>query len=142
MAPRRSKAIELFWRIHPRLYRWTGGRVGGRVQGFPVLVLETIGRRSGQPRTNALTYLPKGESCVVIASFLGEPRHPDWLFNLRASPEATIQVGSRRSSVRAREADGREREQLWTEVVSRLPDYAEYQSRTTRRIPVVVLEPL
>jgi deazaflavin-dependent oxidoreductase (nitroreductase family) len=108
---------------------------------MPVLLLHTTGRKTGQPRTNALTYLPDGTSYVVIASFVGEPHHPAWLLNLRASPDATIDVGRTCLRVHAREASGAERARLWSEVVSRVADYAEYQSRTDREIPVVVLEP-
>ena len=141
-AVRRNAFVELFWKIHPALYRLTGGRVLGRLLGLPVLLLTTTGRRSGQPRTRALTYLPDGEHTVVIASFLGEPRHPDWWLNLRAHPEATIQRGATTTRVRAREAEGEERERLWRAVVATTPDYAEYARRTSRRIPVVVLEPI
>ena len=140
-APRRTKAVELFWRIHPHLYRWSGGRIGGRLQGMPVLLLHTTGRRSGEPRTNALTYFPKGVSFMVVASFLGEPRNPAWLLNLRTRADAEVLVGRARIPVRAREATGAEREQLWSEVISKAPDYAEYQSRTERKIPIVVLDP-
>lgn len=140
-APRRTKIVELFWRIHPRLYRWSGGRIGGTLQGMPVLLLDTTGRRSGEPRTNALTYFPQGASYVVIASFLGEPRNPAWLLNLRATPDATVLVGRIRVGVRAREAAGAEREQLWSAVIAKAPDYAEYQTRTERTIPIVVLDP-
>jgi deazaflavin-dependent oxidoreductase (nitroreductase family) len=140
-AVRKSKAVELFWRVHPHLYRWSGGRIGGRLQGLPVLLLTTTGRKSGTARTSALSYLPSGDAYVVVASFLGEPRHPAWLLNLRAMPDAEVQVGSRRVRVRAREAEGTERERLWSEVVAKNPDYAEYQSRTERRIPIVVLAP-
>ena len=87
-------------------------------------------------------YMPAGESYVVIASYLGEPRHPSWWFNLRANPRAEIQVGNRRIAVTAREAEGEERDRLWNDIVGRQPDYAAYQSRTQRRIPVVVLEPV
>lgn len=142
MAYRRNRAVELFWKVHPRLYRWTRGRIGGRVANMPVLLLTTRGRKTGQPRTRALTYLPKDGGFVVVASFLGEPRHPDWWLNLRAHPEAEVQVGGRRLRVRAREAEGEERERLWEEIVRTQPDYAEYQRRTTRRIPVVVLQPV
>jgi deazaflavin-dependent oxidoreductase (nitroreductase family) len=141
MAIRRSKLLELFWKIHPALYRWTGGRIGGSMMNLPVLLLTTKGRRSGEPRTRALMYLPKGDRFVVIASYLGEPRHPDWWLNLRANPRASIQVGGQRLDVAAREADGEERTRLWQEVVARQADYAEYQRRTDRRIPVVVLDP-
>ena len=140
-APRRTKAVELFWRIHPPLYRWSGGRIGGKLHGMPVLLLHTMGRRSGEPRTNALTYFPKGTSYVVIASFLGEPRNPAWLLNLRTRADADVLVGGTRVPVRAREAAGAEREQLWSEVIAKAPDYAEYQSRTERKIPIVVLDP-
>jgi F420H(2)-dependent quinone reductase len=140
-APKRSKAVELFWKIHPRLYRWTGGRIGGKIGAMPVLLLDTVGRKTGAPRTNALTYVAKGKSYVVIASFLGEPRHPAWFLNLRSNPDAEIQVGGNRLPVRARETLGAERQALWSEVVGKFPDYAEYQSRTDREIPVVILDP-
>jgi deazaflavin-dependent oxidoreductase (nitroreductase family) len=140
MAMRRTKAVEWFWRLHIPLYRLSGGRLLGRVMGMPVLLLDTVGRKSGQRRTNALTWFPKGDDFVVIASVLGEPRDPAWWRNLRAAPETTIQVGSERIAVRAREAAGAEREQLWSAVVATAPAYAEYQALTERRIPVVVLE--
>lgn len=140
MALRRNALVELFWRIHPRIYRWSGGRIGGELVGLPVLLLETRGRRSGRRRTHALTYLPRGEAFVVIASCLGEPRHPGWWHNLVAEPTASVQVGSRRHEVRAREATGDERAALWRALVQRAPEYDEYAARTSRRIPVVVLE--
>ncbi|MBI1815452.1 MAG: nitroreductase family deazaflavin-dependent oxidoreductase [Deltaproteobacteria bacterium] len=140
-AAKRNALVELFWKVHPRLYRWSGGRIGGRVVGLPVLLLTTTGRRSGHTHTKALTYLPTGDSYVVIASYLGEPHHPAWWLNLQSNPRAEIQVGNRQLAVVAREADGEERERLWNEIVSRQQDYAEYQSRTQRRIPVVVLDP-
>ncbi len=140
-AVKRNVLVELFWKVHPRLYRWTGGRIGGRIVNLPVLLLTTTGRRSGEAHTKALTYLPSGDSYVVIASYLGEPHHPAWWLNLKSNSRAEIQVGSRQLAVVAREAEGEERERLWNEVVSRQKDYAEYQSRTQRRIPVVVLDP-
>lgn len=139
-APKRSRVIELFWKIHPRLYRWTGGRLGGSVIGLPVLLLETRGRKTGALRTTALTYFPHASGFVVVASYLGEPRDPAWWHNLKARPDATVQVGAERHRVRAREADGAERAELWRAITTKAPDYAEYQSRTSRRIPVVVLE--
>lgn len=141
MAAKRNAVIELFWKIHPKLYRWTGGRFGGRLMGLPVLLLRTKGRKTGQTRENALLYLSKNGSCVVIASYLGEPRHPDWYLNLKANPDAEVQIGDRTIPVRARDVEGDEREQLWNEAVSRMSDYAEYQKRTKRKIPVVVLDP-
>lgn len=140
MATQRTKLVEWFWKVHPVLYRWSGGRIGGTLMNMPVLLLTTRGRRTGAARTRALMYLPDGERYVVIASVLGEPRHPDWCLNLRAEPRAKVEVGSRRLAVRAREAEGEERDRLWAAVIGRQPDYAEYVKRTTRRIPVVVLE--
>jgi deazaflavin-dependent oxidoreductase (nitroreductase family) len=140
VALRRNALVELFWLIHPRLYRWSGGRIGGKLVGLPVLLLETTGRRSGKRRRNALTYLPHGDDFVVIASCLGEPRHPAWWHNLVAEPRARVQVGSTSHAVRAREATGDERAELWHAVTQRAPDYDEYEARTSRRIPVVVLE--
>lgn len=141
MAITRSAWVELFWFWHKRLYRWSNGRIGGRAANLPVLLLETVGRKSGEPRTNALTYLPWEESFVVIASVLGEPRHPGWYFNLHARPEITVQVGARRIAVRARDAEGEEREEIWRKLVVESPDYEQYRERTGRRIPVVVLTP-
>ena len=140
-AMKRNAIVELFWKLHPRLYRWSGGRIGGRLVGLPVLLLWTRGRRSGARRENALTYVASGDAFVVYASVLGEERHPAWYLNLRAQPEAEIQVGARRLAVRARDAEGAERERLWQAVVEAQPDYADYARRTQRRIPVVVLEP-
>ncbi|MCR9093209.1 MAG: nitroreductase family deazaflavin-dependent oxidoreductase [bacterium] len=144
MAHQRNFVIELFWKWHPRLYRWSGGRIGGKLAGLPVLLLETVGRRSGERRETALTYLPHphpdGENFVVIASVLGEPRHPAWYLNLRADPKVAVTAGRSRIAVVARDAEGEEREQIWNDLVTISPDYAQYRTRTDRRIPVVVLE--
>ena len=150
MALSRNYAIELFWRWHPRLYRISNGLIGGKLAGLPVLLLETIGRKSGLRRETALTYLPyaiantdEGETSgafVVVASVLGEPAHPAWYHNLLAKPQASILVGRNRIAVLARDAEGEERERIWDDLVKRSPDYAKYRTRTDRVIPVVVLE--
>jgi F420H(2)-dependent quinone reductase len=140
MAATRNAMVELFWKVHPRLYRWSGGRIGGSLMGLPVLLLTTTGRKSGRPRTNALMYLPHRSDFVVVASVLGEPQNPFWWRNLEANPDASVLVGRTRYAVRAREAVGDERESLWRAVVAKVADYEEYEARTTRRIPVVVLE--
>lgn len=150
MALERNALVEAFWRWHPRVYRWSRGRIGGRMAGLPVLLIETLGRRTGERRETALTYLPwsgaevtsadEGDAFVVIASVLGEPRHPAWYLNLRADPKIAIQVGARRIAVEARDAEGEERERIWDALIARSPDYAQYRARTDRRIPVVVLE--
>ncbi len=141
VAIRRNTFTELFWKLHGFLYRVSGGRIGGRIVGLPVLMLTTKGRKSGQPRANVLTYLSKGRSSVVFASNAGEPSHPAWWLNLLADPHAMVQRGHEVIPCLAREADGEERAQLWEEIVHANDAYAEYARRTTRRIPVVVLEP-
>ncbi len=140
MAARRNALVELFWRVHPKLYRWSAGRIGGSLMGLPVLLLTTKGRKTGRSRTNALMYLPRGEDFVVIASYLGEPRHPSWWLNLETEPSASVELGGTRHTVRAREAQGEERDELWRAMTDKVPDYDEYKARTNRRIPVVVLE--
>jgi F420H(2)-dependent quinone reductase len=138
---RRTPIVDLFWKVHPWLYRLSGGRLLGKLVGMKVLLLTSTGAKSGVARTTALTYLETGDAYVVIGSFLGEPRHPAWVHNLRAHPRATVQVGARQLAVSAREAHGDERARLWAQLVALQPDYRAYESRTDREIPVVVLEP-
>ncbi len=139
-AMKRSPLVELFWKIHPFLYRVSGGRLLGRMVGLDVLLLTTTGARSGQLRTTALTFVEHADARIVVGSFLGEPRHPGWVHNLRANPRAEIEVGSERIAVVAREAEGEERKRLWNVVIAAQPDYSEYEHRTGRVIPLVVLE--
>jgi deazaflavin-dependent oxidoreductase (nitroreductase family) len=138
---RKTPIVELFWKLHPWLYRKSGGRLLGKLVGMKVLLLTTTGAKSGAQRTTALTYLEADGAYVVIGSFLGEPRHPAWVHNLRAHPRATVQIGTRQIAVMAREAHGDERARLWQRLVALQPDYRAYESRTDREIPVVVLEP-
>jgi deazaflavin-dependent oxidoreductase (nitroreductase family) len=133
--------VELFWKLHPWLYRISGGRLLGELVGMKVLLLTTTGAKSGASRTTALTYLEADGAYVVIGSFLGEPRHPAWVHNLRANPRATVQIGARTIAVDAREARGEERARLWQRLVALQPDYRAYEGRTDREIPVVVLQP-
>ena len=137
----RNAVVDLFWKIHPKLYRFSGGRLLGRLVGMEVLILNTRGRRSGQERSTCLTTFREGGAFVVIGSFLGEPRDPGWVHNLRAQPEATIQTGREIRRVRAHEAEGAERERLWARLVEIQPEYRDYEGRTDRVIPVVVLDP-
>lgn len=140
-AVRRTRSMELVWKIHRWLYRTSGGRVGGRMMGMPVLLLTTTGRKTGEPRTSPLMYFPEGDACVVIASNAGEPQHPAWWLNLRADPHATMQRGREVARVRAREAAGEERSRLWAKLIQLDRSYETYRQRTTRQIPVVLLEP-
>lgn len=121
-------------------FRARQGRVGGVFEGQPLLLLTTTGARSGLPRTNPAVYLPDGEDrLAVFASNGGAPAAPAWYHNLAARPEATVEVGDRAYRVRAREATGAERERLWDRQVAADPQFADFQERAGRRIPVLVL---
>ena len=129
-------------RLHTIVYRATHGVVGNRVPGGPpMLLLDHVGARSGVKRTSPLLYLDDGPNLVIIASKGGHPRQPAWFHNLRANPETTVQVGSERRPVRARVATPEERRRLWPRAVKSYGNYANYQRRTGRQIPVVILEP-
>jgi F420H(2)-dependent quinone reductase len=120
--------------------RTTGGRFG-RTGTLPALLLTTRGRKSGESRHVTLNYMPDGRSFVVIASYGGEDRDPAWWQNLKANPDADVLLDGKRTRVQAREADGAERQALWDRFVAADPSYVEYQQRTKRRLPVIVLEP-
>ena len=129
-------------RAHVAIYRVTGGRVGQHVPGVPpMLLLDHVGATSGTKRTAALVYLEDAPNLAIIASKGGHPRHPAWFHNLRAHPDVTVQVGSRRRKVRARLATQDERARLWPRAVRAWSGYRTYQERTNREIPVVILEP-
>ncbi len=128
-------------RIHTWLYRATGGWVGGRADGMEVLLLSVRGRRSGRILTRPLPFFRDGDRLLVVGSFGGAPRDPAWCLNLDRHPEALVQVHRARIPVRARRAAGAERERLWRRITQQEPRFQAYQSRTTREIPVVVLEP-
>ena len=131
-------------RLHRGTIRLTGGRLGWRLYGMPAVELTTIGRRSGQPRTSMLTApLDDGDTYVLVASRGGDPVHPAWFLNLRARPEVTVRTGRAPARpMRARVAEGDEREELWRRILDRKPHYGGYQEKTTRVIPLVVLEPV
>lgn len=132
--------IRLFWDVHLKLYLWSAGRIGHTLRNLPVLILTTKGKKTGLLRPKALMYLPYGDDFVVIASNLGQAQHPAWWINLLAEPKAMIQVRGEYQAVRAREADGEERERLWNAIAEKNPDYDQYRTWASRRIPVVVLE--
>jgi len=122
------------------IYRATGGRLGGRFPGgAPLLLLTTIGRKSGQPRTTPLIFLADGEDLVVVASKGGMDHHPLWYTNLVANPDVEVEVGSAKSLMRARTANAEEKARLWPQLVGLYASYESYQERTDREIPVVVL---
>ena len=131
---------QLFGAEHVRVYRETGGERGYHWRGTTILLLTTIGRSSGQERTTPLIHRTDGDRWVIVASKGGAPEHPAWFTNLEAQPQATIEVRGETIPVRARVADGEERDRLWSLMTEVWPAYDEYQERTDRTIPVVVLE--
>jgi len=130
----------LFGQEHVRRYLETDGAEGHDWQGANVLILTTTGRRSGRPRSTPLIYGNHGDAYVVVASKGGADEHPRWYLNLVAQPEVTVQVRAERFAARARTAAPEERPELWRMMTSSWPAYDEYQRKTAREIPVVVLE--
>ena len=130
---------DLFGEEHVRVYRETDGERGYQWRGTTILLLSTVGRKSGQERTTPLIHRTDEGRWVVVASKGGSPEHPGWYENLAADPEATIQVRGERIAVRASDAQGDERARLWSLMVEDWPDYDSYQKKTERQIPVVVL---
>jgi F420H(2)-dependent quinone reductase len=124
--------------LHATVFLWTRGRLFGRWFGLAILVLETVGRRSGKPRRAPVAYLPDGENLVVVAANGGAHEPPAWWLNLRATGDAIAVLGRERRSIRSHEATGAERERLWRRFASASP-VDRYQRRTSRHIPVVVL---
>ena len=133
--------LALITAVHRFLYRASGGRVGARAGRLTFLLLEHTGRRSGRRYLAPLLYVEDGERLVVVGSNAGDDRDPAWWQNLKARPETSVQVGTRRLAVRARSAVGEERARIWRRLLEGWPQYARYQERTAREIPIVVLEP-
>ena len=127
--------------VHREIYRISGGLLGANV-GAPVLLLTTLGRKSQRSRTTPLLYLNDGDHWIVVASNGGDDRHPAWWLNLKANPVAQVQIGGVVNQVRARKATEMERDRLWQLVVEMYSVYDDYQRRTSRKIPIVMLEPV
>jgi deazaflavin-dependent oxidoreductase (nitroreductase family) len=126
---------------HIKQYVESGGTQGYDWRGTEILLLTTIGRRSGTPRRTALIHRVVDGNYVVVASKGGAEQHPAWYLNLAANPEVTVQVKDKELAAVARTAEGDERARLWDLLAEVWPDYREYQTKTERQIPVVVLEP-
>jgi deazaflavin-dependent oxidoreductase (nitroreductase family) len=122
-------------------FRSNSGRVGGMFEGMPLLLLHHTGAKSGKSRVNPVAYLKDGDRYVIFASKAGAPTNPGWYHNLKADPKLTIEVGTDTVGVVAGEATGEERERLYNAQVERAPTFADYQKKTDRVIPVVVLTP-
>ena len=128
-------------KLNVPLYRLSRGRLMGKVGTAPVLLLTSTGRRSGQQRTAPVLYLVDGERLVVVGSNAGNKRAPAWSFNLKANPDAEVDVRGKRRSVRARVAEGEERARLWEKVNELYEGFDSYDANTSREIAVFALEP-
>ncbi len=120
-------------------FRANGGKVDG---SGPLLLLTTIGAKSNQPRTSPVVYSVDGDRLIILASKGGAPTNPDWYYNLLAHPTVTVEMNTERFQARATVAQGEERERLFAQHAAQMPGFAEYQQKTTRQIPVVILERL
>ena len=123
-------------------FRANAGHVGGPFENVPLLILHNFGAKSGAERLNPLAYRRDGDNYVVFASKGGAPDNPDWYYNVQANPKASIEVGTETHDVVARVAEGDERDRIWELQKTEFPGFADYEARTTRQIPVVILEPV
>lgn len=136
-----GRTLRRLGKLNVPVYKLTRGRVLGRVGRAPVLLITTTGRRSREPRTAPVVFLADGERMVVIGSNAGNERPPAWALNLEATPEAEVQVRGARRNVRARIAEGEERDELWRRMNDQYAGFEHYRERTDRHINVFVLEP-
>lgn len=136
-----ARALRWTGKLNVPVYRASGGRLMAKVGKAPVLLLTTRGRKSGQLRTAPVVYLRDGDRLVVIGSNIGTERHPAWSWNLKADPDAEVEVGRESRRVRARMAEGEERTDLWRRHVHQYSGFDDYAKRTDRDIAVFVLEP-
>ncbi len=135
-------ALKLGSGVHAGVYRATGGKLFGRMGKSPILLLNTVGRKTDRKRTSPLLYVMDGEDFVIIASKGGAPTNPAWYLNLKANPDATVEIGDREVRVRAEEVDSEEKVRLWQKMVEMYPTYDGYQTKTEREIPLLVLRPV
>jgi deazaflavin-dependent oxidoreductase (nitroreductase family) len=134
--------VKIMTAVNIWAFRLTGGKLGGRfARGAPVCLVTMKGRKSGEPRTVALIYLADGENVVIVASKGGMAKHPIWYLNLVANPRCTVELGSTKREMVARTANPAEKQALWPRLLAVYRDYDDYQARTERDIPVVILEP-
>ncbi len=122
-------------------FRANDGKVGGPFEGAPVLLLTSTGAKSGEQRTTPVVFQPDGDRMIIFASKAGAPENPAWYHNLRANPTATVEVGTDTVEVQAVVTEGDERERLFSKQKELMPQFADYEQKTTRQIPVVALTP-
>ena len=129
----------IFTDLHSAIYRRSGGRSLTRMNGVPVLLLTTTGRKSGKRRTTPLMYIEDGNDLIVVGSNAGRATQPGWFWNLQTDPVANVQIGAEQRPMRASFVDGADRDAAWDKFVAAWPTYAKYRARTDRNIPVVRL---
>jgi deazaflavin-dependent oxidoreductase (nitroreductase family) len=139
-APGTGTDITLINEAHVKAYQETDGETGYLWNGVPTLLFTHKGRKSGKLRTNAIIFTPVSDKYVIIASKGGSPTHPGWFHNIQADPDIEVQIKGEKFPATARVAESPEREELWAEAVKTWPSFDVYQSRTDRKIPVVVIE--
>jgi F420H(2)-dependent quinone reductase len=133
--------FKLFTKIQVAIFRSTNGKMLASMRDMPILLLSTVGRKSGRIRTTPLMYLRDGENYVIIASNNGRDRHPAWFYNLQASPQVEIEIPGKRLQATASVASPDERDHLWPILVAKAPFYDGYRKKTSRSIPMVFLKP-
>lgn len=142
MAFPKDAVFKVVTHIHRTVFDLSQGKLAGKISGMPVLKLTTIGRKSGQRRSTMLTSpLVEGDNVVLVASFGGDARDPAWFANLAANPDVDVVMNGSTRTMHARVAEGDERTHLWEALTAKHANYAGYQRKTSRQIPVVVLEP-
>lgn len=141
--PVKDAVVRVATGAHATVIRLTDGRLGGRFLGMPTVLLTTTGRKTGKRRTTTLTSpVHDGDTVVLVASYGGDHRHPKWFLNVRDNPDVEIVMRGRRRPMRARVATPEEKAALWPRVTRAYQGYLQYQRRTGRDIPVVILEPI
>src|SRR3954464_10087438 len=146
MKPESAVKLERRWGwivfpVHKWLFKTTRGKVGGKFEGRPMLLLHHVGRKTGEARETLIQYYPRGNDMVVVGSNGGRDTHPAWVHNVRAKPDVEVEVGGKRMQATARLLDGDERDRVWAELSEFYPGYGHYQTLTDRKIEVVALTP-
>src|SRR5215218_6847695 len=134
-------AMKFVTSAHAGVYRASGGKLGGSMGKSPVLLLNTVGRKTGVERTTPLLYDMDSEDYAIVASYGGAPKHPDWFLNLQANPETSIEVGGRKIIVLEEVATHEDKPRLWAKLTEMYPTYDDYRKKTDREIPVLILHP-
>ena len=135
----KAKLVNLIPRANVVAYRWSKGRLGGQMQDLPVLILHTVGRKTGKPRQSPLLYIQEDENYAIVGSRGGSDAPPAWWLNLQANPHAMIEIKGTKQPVSARVATHEEKARYWPRLAAGYPFYDDYQARTAREIPVILL---